>query len=64
MTIRIICNKCSEEFDDFLYCTISIRDSEAEDYGAGTPDIHLCDCCTVKLTNWLKGEPLPKQTTT
>ena len=66
MTIRIICNKCSREFDEFAfpYYIIKTKDSKEEHYGITEPYIHLCVVCTYELRNWLKGEPIPKQTTT
>jgi len=60
---RVSCDKCTESFEQFLCCKIRVKNSTIEPYYSDLPDIYLCVSCTQTFTNWLKGEPIPKQTT-
>ena len=57
---QIVCDKCGQtrESQD---CTIWIGRSSQ---GLSLRDIDLCYSCAFDLYKWLKGEPIPKQTTT
>ena len=55
---KTFCDRCSEE--------VSRRTGThfVSDKDSGPADFDLCKSCVSDLTNWLKGEPIPKQTIT
>jgi len=57
----IVCDKCENELEK-LGCKAKVSKFV---FDIEITSIDLCVNCTKEfVTNWLKGEPIPKQTTT
>ena len=72
MTVKLVCDRCrktvnitkrsnslkGEELKKGYICySIFTLSSKGRNY-------HICGKCEIDFTNWLKGESIPKQTTT